>query len=160
VTSAVLGATAGELAGELSVMGADLLADTLPDIETGRAPRIPQDESNAFYAPMIRKEEARVDFSKSPREICDLIRGMNPKPAAFAFLNGENFKFWRAIPVVSSAAARASAGTVISVSNEGITVAARGGAVLITAIQAPGKRPMRTEEYLRGSSINTGAVFA
>jgi methionyl-tRNA formyltransferase len=130
----------------------------LPAIEDGSAPRLPQDEAMASYAPMIRKEEARVDFSKNPCEICALIRAMNPSPGAFARMGETAMKLHTAIP--SPKARPAPYGTVISVSDDGLLVAAgAGGAVLVTVIQAPGKRPMRVAEYLRGAKPVTGAVF-
>jgi methionyl-tRNA formyltransferase len=149
--------TAGELFDELSLMGARLLADTLPSIEAGRAPRWPQDESKACYAPMIRKEEAHVDFSRDPREVCNLIRSMNPHPGAFARMGDAMLKLWEALPI--PVMRPGPAGAVLSASSDGISVAAGDGAVRITVIQAQGKRPMRAAEYLRGNRINAGAIF-
>jgi methionyl-tRNA formyltransferase len=150
--------TAGDLFEELSRMGAELLTEMLPLIEAGRAPRRPQDESEASYAPMIRKEEAHVDFSKGPRAVCNLIRGMNPRPTAFAHCGDTVLKLWEAIPKPLDAPSQ-PAGTVLSVSDDGISVVAGDGAVLITAMQAPGKRPMRTAEYLRGNKMCPGVVL-
>jgi methionyl-tRNA formyltransferase len=149
--------TSADLFAELAQMGAELLMETLPAIETGRAPRYPQDESKVCYAPAIRKEEARVDFSKSPREICSLIRGMNPDPTAFAQYGDRTLKLWEAVPM--SLDFPRPAGTVLSVSEDGISVAAGDGAVRITVIQAPGKRPMRAADYLRGNKIDVGFVL-
>jgi methionyl-tRNA formyltransferase len=149
--------TSGDLFEELSQMGAALLLGMLPDIEAGRAPRRPQDESRACYAPMIRKEEAHVDFSKDPHAICRLIRGMNPHPAAFARYGDKALKLWEAVPAPLSSPR--PAGTVVAVSDAGISVAAGGGAVRITVLQAPGKRPVRAVEYLRGNKIEIGVVL-
>jgi methionyl-tRNA formyltransferase len=149
--------TAGELFDELSQTGAELLMDMLPDIEAGRAPRRPQDESKACYAPMIRKEEAHVDFSRGSREICNLIRGLNPHPGAFAHLGDMAVKLWEARP--EPLARSDPAGTVISVSADGISVASGDGAVRVTVIQAPGKRPMQVAEYLRGARLGAGVSF-
>jgi methionyl-tRNA formyltransferase len=149
--------TAGDLFEELSLMGAELLTKTLPLVEAGRAPRRPQDESKASYAPMIRKEEARVDFSKGAREVCNLIRGMNPRPTAFTQCGDRVLRLWEAFP--KDLNAPSPAGTVLSVSEDGISVAAGEGIVLITALQTPGKRPMRANEYLRGNKISTGIMF-
>jgi methionyl-tRNA formyltransferase len=149
--------TSADLFEELAQMGAEILMETLPDIEAGRAPRYPQDESKACYAPMVHKDEAHVDFSKSPRAICNLVRGMNPHPTAFARHGNTVIKIWEAFPM--SLDSPRPAGTVLSVSDDGISVAAGGGAVLITVIQASGKRPMRAGDYLRGNKINVGAVL-
>jgi methionyl-tRNA formyltransferase len=149
--------TAAELFDELARMGAELLARMLPAIEAGCAPRIPQDESKVCYAPMIRKEEAHVDFSKSPHAVCNLIRGMNPHPTAFARYGDRVLKLWEAAPLALPS--ESPAGTVLSASDDGICVTAGGGAVRITVLQAPGKRPLRAAEYLRGNKISPGAVL-
>jgi methionyl-tRNA formyltransferase len=149
--------TAGDLFDELSRMGAALLVETLPDIEAGRAPRRPQDESKASYAPMIEKEDAHVDFSNSPHAVCSLIRGMNPHPTAFAHYEDKVLKLWEAFPMALPS--ESPAGAVLSASDDGIAVAAGDGAVRITVLQPPGKRPMRAADYLRGNKIRVGAVL-
>ncbi|MDR2131743.1 MAG: methionyl-tRNA formyltransferase [Clostridiales Family XIII bacterium] len=149
--------TSADLFDELANMGAALLDRMLPSIEKGCAPRLPQDESKATYAPMIRKEEAHVDFSKSPREVCNLIRGMNPHPTAFVLCGDAALKLWEAAPL--DLLSERPAGTVLSASDEGITVAAGGGAVRITVLQAPGKRPMSAADYLRGNKVRPGIVL-
>jgi methionyl-tRNA formyltransferase len=149
--------TAGELFDALSHMGAALLMRTLPSIEAGCAPRLPQDESKASYAPMIEKEEAHVDFSKDPRAVCNLIRGMNPRPTAFARYGDALLRLWEAVPTALSS--ESPAGSVLSTSEDGIAVAAGGGAVRITVLQAPGKRPMRAADYLRGNKMRPGVVL-
>jgi methionyl-tRNA formyltransferase len=148
---------AADLFDALSRMGAALLLRMLPAIEAGRAPRRPQDESGASYAPMIRKEEAHVDFSKSPHAVCDLIRGMNPHPTAFARCGDTVLKLWEAFP--ASLPAPRKAGTVLSASDDGISVAAGDGAVRVTVLQAPGRRPLRAADYLRGNKIELGTVL-
>jgi methionyl-tRNA formyltransferase len=151
--------TAADLFDELSRTGAALLMRTLPIIEAGQAPRRPQDESKASYAPMIQKEEAHVDFSKDPRAVCNLIRGMNPHPTAFARYEDTVLKLWEAFPAPLSLSSPRAAGTVLSVSNKGIAIAAGGRAVRVTVLQAPGKRPMRAADYLRGNKIKPGVVL-
>jgi methionyl-tRNA formyltransferase len=98
-----------------------------------------------------------VDFSKSPQAICRLIRGMNPRPTAFARCADATLKLWEAEP--APLPATRPAGTVLAASDAGISVAADGGAVRVTVLQAPGKRPMRAGDYLRGNKIEIGAVL-
>ncbi|HJU11794.1 MAG TPA: methionyl-tRNA formyltransferase, partial [Candidatus Binataceae bacterium] len=69
-------------------LGIETLRDALSLIETGKAPRIVQDEGRATYEPICRDEHARVDFGKSGQEVHNLIRGCDPQPGAYAFLNG------------------------------------------------------------------------
>jgi methionyl-tRNA formyltransferase len=148
--------TTAELFGELSQMGAALLRDKLPDIAAG-APGAAQDEAQATYAPRIRKEEAHIDFSKSPEEIERLIRGMNAWPGAYALYKGSVLKIWEAVP--SEEPCEKPAGTILAASGEGITVAAGGRAVRLTVIQAQGKKAMQAADFMRGNKLEIQAVL-
>ncbi len=157
--------TTGELFDELAVLGAELLIDTLPAIEEGRAPRIPQDESLACYAPMVFKEEGVVDFAKSAKSICRLIRGFNSWPTASTLYGGQVMKLHRAKEAgraadIAPALAGALPGTVIKADKSGIYVACgEGGAVALTNIQMPGKKAMDVSAWLLGNRIEIGTVL-
>jgi len=79
--------TAGELSARLARLGAGDLLETLVKIEHGTAKHTPQDHSRATYYPMLKKADGKIDFSKSPHEIVNFIRGMNPWPCAYASSN-------------------------------------------------------------------------
>ncbi|WP_419823527.1 methionyl-tRNA formyltransferase [Anoxybacterium hadale] len=142
---------------ELSVMGAELLMDTLPNIMNGTAGRTKQDDSMASYAPMVFKQDGLIDFGKSPEEIERLIRGLNSWPVAHTLYLGETMKIWEAKALDEKSAE--PCGTIRAVSNEGIKVSAGGRSLMITKLQMPGKRAMQVSEYLKGNKIEIGEVL-
>ena len=149
--------TMTELHDELSEMGAELLAETLPAIITGTTDRIKQDDSKANYAPMIFKKDGLIDFHKTPEEIDQLVRGLNSWPAAYTMYRGEPMKVWEAEAL--SEETNESPGTVVEVSDKGIKVAAGGRLLRLTKIQMPGKKAMQVSEYLKGNKIEQGEVL-
>lgn len=142
--------SSGELFDRLKVMGADLLCRTVRDIESGIAPRTPQNHDEATFAPPLSREMSPIDWSKSPREISKQICGLNPWPAATAEFAGTPFKIYRA-EYTNSSTVR-PCGTVVSAdSKRGIEVACGNGeTLLITRLQAAGGKQMSAGDYLRG----------
>jgi methionyl-tRNA formyltransferase len=96
--------TSGELAAELSRLGADLMVRALGALERGAVTPKPQSADGVTYARKIAKEEARIDWSKSAGEIGCLIRGLAPSPGAFTEVEGERLKILYAVPVVDRGA--------------------------------------------------------
>src|SRR5699024_7644132 len=87
--------TAGELHDKMKDIGADVLIETLKQIEKGCAPRIPQNHEEFTYAPMMNKALGQIDWSKSAREIHNLVRGVNPWPSAYTNYEGSTMKIWK-----------------------------------------------------------------
>ena len=144
--------TSGELYERLSRMGADLLVKTLEMIEKGTAPRIPQDHSKATYAPMLDKSLCPIDFRKPARAVIKWIYGLQPWPVATAELGGTVLKVFSA--KLTGNAADCHPGTVTATGTEGIEIACGDGqTVLITELQAPGKKRMPAADYLRGHPL-------
>ncbi len=144
--------TSGELYERLSRMGADLLVKTLEMIEKGTAPRIPQDHSKATYAPMLDKSLCPIDFRKPARAVIKWIYGLQPWPVATAELGGTVLKVFSA--KLTGNAADCHPGTVTATGTEGIEIACGDGqTVLITELQAPGKKRMPAVDYLRGHPL-------
>lgn len=151
--------TGGSLFDKLAEAGADLLVKTLPDIFEGRAVYEKQpEESPTPYAGMITKEMGRMDFSKSASELERLVRGLNPWPSAFTFLNGKTLKVWKSAAVQEKT--NAAPGTVVGSGKEGIRVACGEGVLLLTEVQLEGKKRMGAEAFLRGCPVETGVVFS
>lgn len=151
--------TGGSLFDKLAEAGADLLVKTLPDIFEGRAVYEKQpEESPTPYAGMITKEMGRMDFSKSASELERLVRGLNPWPSAFTFLNGKTLKVWKSAAVQEKT--NAAPGTVVGSGKEGIRVACGEGVLLLTEVQLEGKKRMGAEAFLRGCPVETGLVLS
>lgn len=144
--------TSGELYERLSVMGAKLLVHTLELIETGTAPRVSQDHTQATYAPMLDKSLSPIDFSKPARAVIKWIYGLQPWPVATAKLGGADLKVFSAYLTGNST--DSLPGTVISAGTNGIEIACGDGmTVTITELQAPGKKRMPASDYLRGHPL-------
>lgn len=144
--------TSGELFDRLMVMGAELLDRTLRDIEAGVAPRTPQDHSSASYVKMLDKSLSPIDWAKTPREIIKHIYGLQPWPVATAELDGKAFKIYSA--EYTRTKTIKSPGSIVSVGKRGIEIACLGGeTVLITELQAAGKKRMKASDYLLGHPI-------
>jgi len=140
---------AGMLHDVLAVAGAQLLKETLDAIKDGTAPRIPQNEEEATYASMLRKEMGLVDWNKSAEEIWCQIRGLSPWPSAYSFADGKRFKILSA----SVCDKNGAPGQVLENKNS-IIVATGKGALEIHKLQFENKRAMTAAEYLVGNSFD------
>ena len=144
--------TSGELYDRLKLLGADLLIKTVRAIEAGCAPRIPQDDSKATYVTMLDKSLCPLDFSKSARAVVKWIYGLQPWPVATAELGGVTLKIFSAL--LTHRRTDLAPGSVVSAGKDGIEIACGDGeTVLLTEVQAPGKKRMRAEDYLRGHKL-------
>ena len=144
--------TSGELFDRLMVMGAELLDRTLRDIEAGTAPRTPQDHSKASYVKMLDKSLSPIEWAKTPREVIKQIYGWQPWPVATAELDGKVFKIYSAEYTQNKT--DKAPGSVVSAGKKGIEIACLDGeTVLITELQAAGKKRMKASDYLLGHPI-------
>ena len=145
--------TASTLHDRYMDIGGKLLVRTISAIEQGTAPSIPQNHALSTYALMIKKEDAEINWSRSSVEIRNLIRGYNPWPVAYSEINGHALKIYASDIGQKEALSGVEPGTVVSADGRGIEIATGDGTLLITELQAPGKRRMAAKEYLRGNSI-------
>ena len=144
--------TSGELFDRLMIMGAELLDRTLRDIEAGTAPRTQQDHSKASYVKMLDKSLSPIEWAKTPREVIKQIYGLQPWPVATAELDGKVFKIYSA-EYTQNKTDKAH-GSVVSAGKKGIEIACLDGeTVLITELQAAGKKRMKASDYLLGHPI-------
>ena len=146
--------TAGELFDRLMDMGAELLIKTLRDIEAGVAPRTPQDPAEASYVKMLDKSICPIDWNKTPREIVKHIYGLQPWPVATMELEGKTFRVFGA--AYTERRTDKAPGSIVRADEEGIAMAcADGQCLLITELQAPGKKRMKAADFLRGHRLKT-----
>ena len=148
--------TAGELAVLLAARGAGLMLEVLTALETGRLICAPQSTAGVTYASKIDKREARIDFRRTAQEVHNQIRGLSPAPGAWLEMQAarqcERIKVLRARLVDAAG----PPGTIIGLTG-GILVACTRGAIQILHVQRPGKRPMPTDDFLRGFPLRLGA---
>ncbi|PWW06213.1 methionyl-tRNA formyltransferase [Paenibacillus cellulosilyticus] len=153
--------TSGTLFEKLSIAGADLLARTLPQIEAGNVTAVPQVHEEATYAPNLTREDERIDWSRSARQLFDQVRGLSPMAGAFTLWNGEPFKVWRCVVERAESAENGAQapGTVLSADAEGIVVQTGTGTLRLLDIQPAGKRTMPAAEWLKGARLERGQQF-
>ena len=143
---------AQSLLDRLAVIGGELLCDTLDAMEEDRTTRTPQDESKVTFAPMLNKTMCPIDWSRSPREIIDHVRGLDPWPVATAMIQEKRFKIYGVRPVEKTT--NKEPGTLLALTKEGLEIACGGGNVLvITTLQAEGGKRMAAPDYFRGHPI-------
>ena len=149
--------TAEELFDRLSVITAELLVNTIDDLENGNITPQKQDEEKASYAPIIKKEMALLDFeNKTAEEIHNAVRGYYSWPCAYFLLEGKRVKI---IKAAVSDNTGAKAGTVIK-SDDSLVIACKGGtAVELVTVQPEGSKPMTAKQMLCGRPIATGTVI-
>ncbi|WP_024275370.1 methionyl-tRNA formyltransferase [Hyphomicrobium sp. 802] len=149
--------TAGELHDILSKLGAELMVEALGKLEAGTLACVRQPDEGATYAAKIDKREARIDFSRSAKEVADHIRGLSPFPGAWfeISLGGkpERIKVLLAAVVDGSGAP----GTLI---DDRLTIACGSGAIRIVKLQRAGKQPMAASDFLRGTPVAAGTPFS
>lgn len=142
--------TVGTLFENLSLLGKDLLLDTLPDIFAGSNQSLEQEEDKVTYAPMITSEQEKIDWRKSAEVIESKIRGMNPFPGAYAVLNGQRFKIWLAEEVENQTTE--DPGTIVKLTNKEMWIQCGESSTLSLLIVQPfGKPKMAVEDYLPGA---------
>ncbi len=145
--------TAGELFDRLADKGAKLLVKTLAAIADGTAPRTAQDEAEATYVGQLDKSICPIDWEKSPREVVKHICGLNPWPVATMDLNGETMKVYMAH--YTDTKTDKAPGSVVSAGKAGLEIACGGGkTVMVTELQAPGKKRMSAHDYLIGHPVS------
>jgi methionyl-tRNA formyltransferase len=145
--------TAGELQDVLARRGADLMVRALAALERGSLDCTAQPKSGVTYATKIDKAESHIDFAKPAREVHNLIRGISPFPGAWFETRAGGTS--ERIKVLRSALGE-GAGAPGEVLDGSLKVACGDGAVRLVELQRAGKKPMRTQEFLRGLSLLPG----
>ena len=147
--------TADELHDRLSQLGAGLLTQTLEQVEQGTAPRIPQDDSQSSYAPMLSKEMSQIDFTQPANLVHNKIRGLSSWPCAVTSLLGKRLKVYRS-QVVSGY--HGQPGELLC--NKTFVVACgEDTAIRFTQVQFEGSKRMGGEEFLRGKKVENGVIL-
>lgn len=150
----------GTMFDKLSIVGRDLLKETIPSIVARTNERISQNDEEATFAHNISREQERVDWNKDARSIFNQVRGLHPWPVAYTTLGGENVKLW--VVEVGKTTADAKPGEVVSIEKDRFEVCAGNGkTVAILELQPAGKKRMSAQDYLRGTGakLTIGDIF-
>lgn len=146
--------TAEELFGRLAVMSADLMVSTLKKVQEGTLNPLKQNENEATYAPIIKKEMAHLDFTKTADEICNAVRGFYSWPCAYCFINGKRIKI---IKAQKSSLTASECGIVIC-SDDKLIISCQDASVELVTVQPEGSKVMSAQVMLNGYKIAKGTV--
>lgn len=153
--------TGGSLFEKLAKLGGPMILKVLEAAEAGALEPVPQNHEEHTYAKMLTKSTGQIDFSKSAAQIERLIRGLNPWPSAYCYLDGKMLKIWEAdvLDTVDTDTAGMEAGAVVAVSRQDFTVKTGEGFLKIISVQLEGKKRMDTDAFLRGYALECGMVL-
>lgn len=147
--------TVGTLHDKLSVAGAELLSKTVPLLLEGKLEPKKQNDEEATFAYNIKREQEKIDWTRSGEEIYNHIRGLNPFPVAYTTLNGQVIKVWWGEKVATLE--QNEPGTIVAKEDDGFVVATGNmTAIKITELQPSGKKRMSGIEFLRGAKLEIG----
>ena len=152
----IAGMNAGELEEKLSLMGADLLEEFIRNVEGDKVNFIPQDESKKTYANKILKDDLILDFRDNSKKLVNIIRGLSPHYGAKFSYEDKIYKIFDAEVVECSS--DKVAGTILKSDNE-LLIKSGDGAISVKEIQAPGKRAMKIDAFLRGNKFAENYVI-
>lgn len=157
---------AAEALDRSALIGAEMIVEVVQSFASGSPyPEVVQDETQASYAGLFKKEDGALDFNLPANRVWDRIRGVQPWPGAYAQhlpkdaeRSPQRLIFWRAKPDESNAS-DAEPGTIIEASSEGVRVACARGTILLTEIQREGKPRRAASDFLSGYAIAPGERF-
>ncbi|MBN7574781.1 methionyl-tRNA formyltransferase [Clostridium sp. 2-1] len=148
--------TTGELHDILMIRGADLLVKSIEGISKGEI--VPEKQGNeTFYAKMLDKNIANIDWNKSAEEIHNLVRGLNPWPIAYTDYKNERMKIYET--EVLREKSNKEPGTIIDVSKNGVKVSCKEDVLLIKRVQFPNGKPLTIEQYINGHEIEENIIL-
>lgn len=150
--------TARELHEILAPIGAELLIEALDELEKGSIKPVKQDDSQATYAPKLKKEDGLINWGKSSKEINNLIRGVNPWPGAFTCINNKLLKIWSA-EIENEKGLRGQSGEITLLSKDKMTVHTGDGSLSILEVQMEGGKRMLIKDFLQGHSLKAGTIL-
>ena len=148
-----------ELMERLSSLGADLLIETLRDLDT--IPRKPQDHAAASLAPIMKKNDGRIDFSITAADVNNRVRGFQPFPTAFTYIDGKRLTIWRSsVQIPDELPQAADEGTIVAAKGDEFVIACGEGTFLsVHELQIEGKRRMTTRDFNNGVKPAVGTLL-
>lgn len=150
----------GTLTEKLTAVGIEALIEALELLQSGRAPRTPQDEGRASYVGRVATEDCRIDWSAPAEAICNLVRACTPWPGAWCTLRGKRLKLTAVRKVQEALNAGREPGTFVEIGNGGGAVVLTGqGGIELLRVQPEGRREMSGDEFLRGARLAIGDRF-
>lgn len=150
--------TSGTLHDRLANLSADVLIQTIERIESGDITPISQDHAQATYAPLLKKNDGRMNWEMPAPMLEAFVRGMTPWPGAFTFHGKKRLKIFKAMPMIIDTVE--PPGTVIKRFPDELCVAAGKGALSVIEIQGESGKRLLIKEFLQGYKIASGTILS
>ncbi|MBY0204507.1 methionyl-tRNA formyltransferase [Paenibacillus cucumis Kampfer et al. 2016] len=159
--------TSGTMFVKLSEAGSKLLQAEMPRLIAGETTAVPQNDEEASYARNLTREDEKMDWNRTSRELFNQIRGLVPFSGAFTMWDEQVFKVWAACnpdQVANeassvSSAGQAEPGTVLQLNKSGIEIKTGNGSLWLTEVQPAGKKVMQAADFARGGTLKPGMVL-
>jgi methionyl-tRNA formyltransferase len=142
---------------KLYPLGVAACLEAVALVAAGQAPRIPQDHTKATYDPPCDEKVARLDWSRSGRQVFNFIRGCDPQPGATTSFRGEKVKLYNAAFLAESHTA--APGEILEVTDKGIKVAVPGAAILVTRLRTKDLGKVKAPEFIQAQKPEKGEIF-
>lgn len=151
------GENAGELHDRLAVIGGSLVSETIDLVASGQTEYYKQDESKVVFAPKLSKEDRHIKWDRDSHEVFNHIRGVSPRPGAFAFLDGRRFKIIQAC--CNEGSLSHEPGEVFVNKNEELEVCCSQGKIIIQKLQPEGGKALSSPDFCHGHKVHCGSRF-
>jgi methionyl-tRNA formyltransferase len=152
--------TAPELGARLAVAGAPLVAKTLRELSQGRLTPVPQDHSRATFAPPLKKEDGRIDWSRSPLHTYNQIRGLEPWPGAFTTFRAKTCRIWgRPVSLAEAPGKFPPPGTIEPSPSAVVVRCGEGEGLRLEFVQMEGRKRVTAREFVNGARLPPGERF-
>jgi methionyl-tRNA formyltransferase len=151
--------TAPELAARMSGIGAELIAESLLQFDRGEISPAPQGEKNVSYAPILKKENGRIDWKLPAQQIYNRMRGFTPWPGSHSTFRGQKCHLWGRPETPGAVRAHITPGAIVSSEKEIHVVSGEGTRLRIESIQVQGRKKISAREFANGARLATGEQF-
>ena len=148
--------TAGQLHDRLATLGRATMEETLRQLCAGTLQREVQDDAKSTYAPMMKKEDGRIDWTLPATAVHNKVRGFDPWPGAYTTLNGELLKLAVTSPTAEEGGAP---GSIVNADKDGVRIACGSGTLLVRELQLAGRKRLAAGDFLRGCPLAPGTVL-
>ena len=148
-----VGESGGSLHDRLATLGGEAMIEALEQLQSGALVASPQDNAQACYAAKLKKEEAKIDWSRSAQQIARQVAAFNPWPVAQSLWGDKVIRIWQAETVEAASPQSSDAGEVIAASRAGIDVRCGDGVLRITELQMPGKKRVDAASFVNAYPI-------
>jgi len=150
--------TAGELFDRLAILGGEAIVEAIRLVERGEAQFTPQNDADATHCSMIAKEDGKISFDKTAKELDCFVRGMSPWPSAFTGYQDKKLKVFT-VEKIEDSLSHSIGEVVYADEKRGLVVQAKDGLVQLSDVQLEGAKRMRDVDFLRGRKIEIGYIF-